>query len=270
MVIKIIAIVVFSLYLGNKTGIFSLSTVASAIILAVLMCLFSMELYSSFVRNDISLLIVFRSSFLNFTLDLSFFIRIFIGTLMMGLICSVFGVRPGVKINTVKELCTLALLIAIAVVLAIYGTVRIGGGIKVSFKFIPVFIAAAVFGPIWGGTVGAIADIIAYFVNPVGGAFLPQITFVEFLYGFIFGLFFCNMGSWKGAKAVLRVVFCVLVQIIFLNLGLTTYFLMGLMNMSFDSLLVLRSVSALITLTLEIVILVFLSSYMPSFKRILR
>ena len=270
MVIKIIAIVVFSLYLGNKTGLFSLSRLASGIILAVLLCLFSLELYSSFFRDDISLLIVFKSSFYNLTLDLSFFLRVFIGTLLMGLICSVFGVKPGCKINTVKELCTLSVLISIAVVLAIYGTVRIGAGIKVSFKFIPVFIAAAIFGPIWGGAVGAIADVIAFFVNPVGGVFLPQITFVEFLYGFVFGLFFFNASFGKNAKVILKVVVCVLVQIVFLNLGLTSYFLMGLMNMSFEALVTLRAVSALISLTLQIVVLIFMARYLPSFKRILK
>ena len=270
MVIKIIAIVFFSLYLGNKTGFFSLKRFTSLIMLIVLGCIFSLEIYSSFFRNDVSLLIVFKSSFYNLTLDLSFFLRIFFGTLLVGIICSVFGVKPGVKINTVKELCTLAVLISIAVVLAIYGTVRIGTEIKVSLKFIPVFVAAACFGPIWGGAVGAIADIIAFFVNPVGGVFLPQITFVEFLYGFIFGLFFYDMGSWKGAKAILKVIFCVLVQIIFLNLGLTTYFLTGLMNMSFELLLVRRSVSALVSLAIHLVVLVFMAGYMPAFKKIVK
>lgn len=269
-VLKIIAIVFLAMYIGNKTGFFSLSRLTSVIIFFVLGALFSLEIYSSFFRSDISLLIVFRSSFCNFTLDLSFFLRIFIATLLMGLICSVFGVKPGVKIKTVKDLCVLALLIAITVLLAVYCTVRIGNGIKVSFKFISVFVTAALFGPVWGGAVGAIADVVAFFINPVGGTLLPQITFVEFLHGFVFGLFFFNVGSWQNAKTVLRVIFCTIIQIVFLNLGLTTYFLMPLMNMSFNALVALRAVSALISMVIYLAILSFMCKYISSFRRILK
>jgi len=269
-VLKIVAIVFFAMYIGNKTGFFSLSRAVSVVVLIILAVLFSLEIYSSFFRDDISLLVVFNSSFLNFTLDLSFFLRIFIATLLIGLICSVAGVKPGVKINTVKELCVLALLIAITSLLAIYCTIRIGAGIKVSFKFISVFVTAAIFGPVWGGAVGAIADVVAYLVNPVGGPLIPQITFVEFLYGFIFGLFFFNAGSWKSSKMVLRVVFCTIIHILFLNLGLTSYFLMPILNMSFENVVILRAVSALISFVVNIIVLIFMCRYIPSFKRILK
>lgn len=269
-VLKIIAIVVFAMYIGNKTGLFSLGRLTSIIIFMVLGSLLTLGSYFSLVREDISFLIVFKSSFYNFTLDLSFFLRILFATFLVGLICSVFGVKPGLKIKTVKDLCTLAILIAITVLLAVYCTVRIGSGIKVSFKFISVFVTAALFGPIWGGAVGAIADVIAFFVNPVGGTLLPQITLVEFLYGFVFGLFFFNVGSWQNFKTILRVIFCVIIQIVVLNLGLTTYFLMPLMNMSFRALLALRAVSALISMVLYLVVLSFMCKYISSFRRILK
>lgn len=270
MVLKVVIIVSLAMYAGYKTGLFSMSPLSSALVLAILACLFSLELYASFLRDDISFLIMFKSSFLNFTLDLSFFLRIFLGTLLLGLICSVFGVKPGRGINTVKDLCTLALLIAITVLLGVYCTVRIGAGIKISFKFISVFVTAALFGPLWGGAVGAIADVIAFFVSPVGGAFLPQVTMVEFLYGFTYGLFFYNMASWQNVKTILRVIVCVILQITVLNLCLTTYFLMPVMQMSFDSLLAMRSVSALVSMAMQLVVLSFMCKYISSFRRILK
>ncbi len=270
MVLKIILIVAFAMYIGKKTGVFSLSPMASALVLVLLACLFSLELYSSFLRDDISFLIVFKSSFLNFTLNLSFFIRIFLATVILGLICSVFGVKPCERITTVKDLCVLALLIAITVLLGIYCTVRIGSGIKLSFKFISVFVTAALFGPLWGGAVSAIADVITFFVNPVGGIFMPQITMVEFLYGFTFGLFFYNMTSWQSVKTVVKIIVCIIFQTIVLNLCLTSYFLIPLMQMSFKNLVILRSVSALVTMALELVLLTFLSKYISSFRRILK
>ncbi len=270
LVLKIVFIVFFAMYLGRRTGLFSLSPVVSALILALLACLFSLELYASFLRNDIAFLIVFKSSFLSFTLDLSFFLRIFLATLLMGLICSVFGVRPCDRITAVKDLCVLALLIAITVLLGIYCTFRFGSGIKISFKFISVFVTAALFGPLWGGAVGAIADVITFLISPVGGVFLPQITMVEFLYGFTFGLFFYNMNSWQNVRTILKVIICVIFQIIVLNLGLTSYFLMPIMNISFKALVGMRSVTALITMAAELVLLSFLCRYISSFRRILK
>lgn len=269
LVLKIIVIAFIAVFLGYKTGIFSLGRIASLALLALLACLFSLEIYGAFFRNDISLKIIFNSSFWNFTIDLSFFLRIFLASLLIGLICSCLGVKPAAKISTAKDICTLAILIAITVLLAIYGTLRIGSGIKISLKFISVFVTAALFGPLWGGTVGALSDIIAFIVNPVGGMFLPQITMVEFLYGFTYGLFFFNMGSWQGFKTMLKVVLCVIFQISLLNLGLTTYFLMPVMKMSFDSLLVMRSVSALISMAIQLVALTFMSKYISSFRRTL-
>ncbi len=270
LVLKVVIIVSLAMYVGYKTRLFSMSSLSSVVVLAVLAFLFSLELYSSFLRDDISFLIIFKSSFLNFTLDLSFFLRIFLATLLLGLICSVFGVKPCERITTVKDLCTLAILIAITVLLGIYCTVRIGAGIKISFKFISVFVTAALFGPLWGGAVCAIADVVAFFINPVGGVFLPQVTMVEFLYGFTFGLFFYNMASWQNVKTILRVIVCVILQITLLNLCLTTYFLMPIMNMSFNALLVMRSVSALISMAIQLVVLSFLCKYISSFRRILK
>lgn len=270
LVLKIFVIALMAMFLGRKTGMFSLGRLTSVIVLIILGCIFSLEIYSAFFRDDISLKIIFNSSFFDFTLDLSFFLRIFIATLLMGLICSCFGVRPSVKLSTAKDICVLALLIAITVLLGIYCTVRIGAGIKVSFKFISVFVTAALFGPLWGGVVGAIADVIAFVINPVGGVFMPQITMVEFLHGFVYGLFFFNMGTWQGFKTMVKVICCVIFQIAVLNLGLTTYFLVPLMKMSFNNLLVMRSVSGVVSMAIQLVVLAFMSKYISVFRKSLK
>ena len=268
-VLKVLAIALIAFFLGKKTGLFSLDKGVSIVVLLILLALFGTEIYSSFFRSDISLLVIFKSSFLNLTLDLSFFLRIFLGTLLLGLLCSVFGLKLGGRIKTVKDLCALALLIAITVLLGIY-SLRFGSAIKISFKFISVFITAAIFGPFWGGAVGAIADIVAFIVNPVGGAFLPQITMVEFLYGFTYGLFFFNLSSWNGFKTMFRVIVCVIMQITFLNLWLTTHLLVPIMNMNFDALLVMRAVSGVINMAIQLVTISVMTKYISSFRKILK
>jgi len=270
LILKIIAIFMISMFWGYKTGIFSLGRFPLLILLLFFSGLFSLEIYTAFFRDDISLKIIFNSSLWNFTLDLSFFIRVFLFTILMGIVCNLLGVRPSVKLKGVKDICVLAILIAITVLLSVYGTIRSGAGIKSSFKFISVFITAALFGPLWGGIVGALSDVVAFVINPVGGIFMPQITLLEFLYGFTYGLFFFNMNTWQGFKTMVKVVVCVIFHILILNMGLTTYFLTPLMKMSFKNLLIMRSVSAVINMAMQLISLTFMSKYILAFRKIIR
>lgn len=112
----------------------------------------------------------------------------------------------GLRKITVRELSFLGLLTALTVILAIFFTLRIGNAIKIPLKFITVFITSATFGPLWGGIVGALGDILNSLLVPVGAP-LPQITVIEFVYGFIFGLFF----YYNKSKYISRAIVCSLI-----------------------------------------------------------
>ncbi len=90
---------------------------------------------------------------------------------------------------TVKDICILGLLIAVTVILAVLGTFRIGNAIKIPTKFISIFVTATLYGPFYGGLVAVLGDLFNCLLAP-SGVFLPQITALEFLNGFIFGIFF--------------------------------------------------------------------------------
>lgn len=117
---------------------------------------------------------------------------------------------------TTKELCIVSMLLAITVVLSyLSGYLRIGNAIKFSVSFISVYLAAALFGPFMGGLVGALADVISCFVNPVG-ALIWQLTAIEFCYGASFGFFFRNKCN-KERKAwdiIIRASLCSFFQFI--------------------------------------------------------
>jgi ECF transporter S component (folate family) len=90
----------------------------------------------------------------------------------------------------IKKISLIAMLVAITVILGyISGFLRIGNITKISVSFISVYIAAIFIGPVAGGFVGAVADFISYIVNPTG-AYLWQLTLLEFVYGFLFGIVF--------------------------------------------------------------------------------
>ena len=109
-----------------------------------------------------------------------------------------------------RTLCMLGMLLAVTVLLAIYGTFRIGNIIKVPTKFVGVFIAGALFGPLWSGTIGALGDILNCLIMPVG-PWLPLLTLLEFVSGAIYGLLFFG---WKEGKKnyFLRALVCVILQ----------------------------------------------------------
>lgn len=126
----------------------------------------------------------------------------------------------GLRKITVRELTVLGMLTAITVILAIFCTFRIGNAIKIPIKFITVFITASIFGPIWGGIVGALGDVLNSFLVPVGAP-IPLITLIEFIYGFIFGLFFYNNSKNYFIKTVICSAILSIIDILAVSLILT-------------------------------------------------
>lgn len=90
-----------------------------------------------------------------------------------------------------RKMVYLSFMIALSVILTRILSIRIaiGGveGIRIGFGGLPIIFVGIVFGPLAGGLVGAIADIIGYVINPMG-AYMPHFTLTSFLTGFIPGI----------------------------------------------------------------------------------
>lgn len=161
------------------------------------------------------------------------------------------------KIST-KKLCLLAVFTAVTVILGVYATFRIGNQIKIPTKFVSVFLTGTIFGPVAGGVVAAVADVLNSVLFPVGPP-LPQITAVEFMCGVIYGLCFINVKNNKMYYA--RAVLCALLQ---LAIGMTImskiltdvgYFA------SFQAACAVRFVPALISFALQIAVMCVLKKF---------
>lgn len=91
------------------------------------------------------------------------------------------------KIAT-RELVFMALLISLNIVLTRIASIRIsmGGveGIRIGFGGFPVILGGIMFGPVAGGIVGAMGDVLGYYINPMG-PYMPHFTLTAALTGMI-------------------------------------------------------------------------------------
>ncbi len=171
----------------------------------------------------------------------------------------------GFKRPNSRELSLMGILLALTAIMSVFLTFRIGEVIKIPTKFLPIAMAAMFFGPLWGGIIGALADLLAYAISPVA-VFMPQITFVEFLYGFSYGIFLKHITP--SPKGYLLSGGCVIFQIIFLHILLTSYFLMPIMNIGYKALIITRMPAALLNTILQLTGIFFLTKYSCHFKKL--
>lgn len=169
------------------------------------------------------------------------------------------------KIKT-KTLAYLGMLLAITIIMGMFFTLRPDPYTKIPTKFIPVAISGMLFGPLWGGIVGALSDLISYSLNPTAGALLPQIILVEFLYGFSYGLILKKIKPSK--KGYVKVFFFTLLQIIFLHIFLTTYLLAPIYGMPFCALFILRIPGFIANTLLQIVGVLFIVKLSRQIKKL--
>lgn len=91
----------------------------------------------------------------------------------------------------IKNLTMISLLISLSIILTRFLSIRIsiGGveGIRIGFGDYPLILAGMIFGPILGGFAGVVADIIGYFISPMG-PYMPHFTLTSALKGIIPGI----------------------------------------------------------------------------------
>lgn len=95
--------------------------------------------------------------------------------------------------TSVYSLCMLAMLLALRVIVGIFANSTMavfGNMLKISINFLPIAVAAILFGPMGAALVGGLGDILSFFINPSsGGAYFPGFTLNGILTGLILGIF---------------------------------------------------------------------------------
>lgn len=128
--------------------------------------------------------------------------------------------------KNVLKIAVSALLIALSVVLTrlLSIDIPIAGGIpgsRLGAGFLPIMLASILLGPVYGGCVGILADIIGFFVFPKG-TYFPPITLTSGLVGI---LPFFAIKLMKNISIHLKVFVAVAITQISCSLLLQTYWI---------------------------------------------
>ena len=137
-----------------------------------------------------------------------------------------------------KAMVTCAALIAAAIVLSRFLSIN-AWNLKIGFTFVPVFIAAYLYGPIGGAVVGGIADFIGAILFPIG-AYFPGFT--------------------------LRILIAIAIVQLGCGLLVNTYWISVLYGSPFTVLLVTRSVQCLIMIPVEFIVIGAMSRLLARHK----
>ena len=151
-----------------------------------------------------------------------------------------------------KAMVTCAALIAAAIVLSRFLSIN-AWNLKIGFIFVPVFIAAYLYGPIGGAVVGGIADFIGAILFPIG-AYFPGFTVSACLTGIIYGLFLHKRKVTVGTSLA-----AVIAVVLGINLLVNTFWLTIILGKGYMAMLPARFVKELLCVPIDTALILVLS-----------
>ena len=158
------------------------------------------------------------------------------------------------ELSNVYAITALAMLLALRVIVGIFANFTMplfANAVKISINFLPIAVAAALFGPIGAGLVGALGDIVSFFINSVGTTYFPGFTINGFLTGVILGIFL-----YKNNITIKSVLISWTVNAVFIEVLLSAYWLNFLYGNSFMFYLWTRIISEAIKFIPTVLIII--------------
>lgn len=162
------------------------------------------------------------------------------------------------KINT-KTLTAMAMLIAMEIILNRFLSIN-AWNLKIGFAFVPVAIAAIMYGPVFAGVVAGAGDFIGATLFPIG-VFFPGFTLTSFLMGAVFGLFLYKKQDMKSIVAP------VLINQMVFSLLLNSLWISILYGAPYMSLLVTRIVQCAILIPVQLIVIKAISKPVTTFRQ---
>lgn len=170
------------------------------------------------------------------------------------------------KFNS-KKIAYYALLIALNVVLTRVASFRIPIGgvetVRIGLGGFPIVFAGITFGPLAGGIVGAIGDVIGFFISPMG-AYMPHFSLTAALAGIIPGLILIKCKDKKCKTSFWKLFLAIGAGQVLAGIMLWSYFMTNLFGMSLAVILPGRIISQLINIPIYAYMTKVLVSRVPT------
>ena len=166
----------------------------------------------------------------------------------------------GKKFST-RILVILALLIAMEIILNRFLSIN-AWNIKIGFSFVPVVIAAMMFGPIHAAIVGGVGDLLGALLFPIG-AYFPGFTLTAVLMGIVWGLFLYK------DQNIVKIILSVGINQLILGLVVNTFWISVLYGSPYGPLFLTRIIQAVILTAVQIVVIYGIGKVVPRFDKIL-
>lgn len=151
------------------------------------------------------------------------------------------------KKKAIQRLTISAMMLALSVILGIF-KIPLSQLSEIRLQFLPVAADGILFGPLYGGIVGGLSDILCYLVRPTG-AFFPGFTVSSVIQGAIYGFVLRNNKSMRNMLIALAL------DTVIVSLILTPIWLMMLYGNSFEVIFSARIVKVLIMLPINAALL---------------
>ena len=157
---------------------------------------------------------------------------------------------------TTKKLVYMALFTSLSIILTRMLSIRIPlfgvEGIRIGFGGLPIILAGFLLGPLAGGIVGATADLLGFWINPIG-AYMPHFTMTAFLTGFIPG--FLYYYTFHREKSYFTLLSAVGIGQITTSILLVPYFIHTLFGAPYTPILVPRLIEQPFSIVIYVLII---------------
>lgn len=162
---------------------------------------------------------------------------------------------------SIKMMVTLSLLIALEVVLSRFLSIQ-AWNFKIGFAFVPLAIAAILYGPVGGAIAGGISDLIGAILFPIG-AYFPGFTLTSILMGLVLGIFLHKKQDLK------RVVVAVCINQLILSLLVNSLWISIMYESAYWVLLTTRVFQSLLMIPIQIFVIYQMAKMLkPYFSKV--
>ena len=150
------------------------------------------------------------------------------------------------KVDT-RMIAILGFLVALEIILSRFCSIN-AWNLKIGFNFVPIAIAAILFGPAAAGTVAALGDFAGALLFPIG-AYFPGFTLTALFTGFLFGFFLHKR------QTAARILAAVLIHQLVLGLLVNTFWISVLYGSPYFPLLGTRVLQCLVLAPVEFLVI---------------